>query len=379
MLLLEGLAALTAAAAGAGMAYQLAAARLVGRFSAAIPPAPVQRPPLSLLKPLCGAEPGMGDALRSSLDQDYPAFQVVFGVADPADPALDVVRGLSAPSSVRVDTVVESRRHGRNLKVGNLINMMSAAYHDLIVVADSDIRVDRHALDDLVAPFADPLVGAVTALYVAEPRPGLWSRLGALSINHGFLPSALVARALGRRDGCFGASIAIRREVLAAGGGFESLADVLADDWGLGAIARAQGLTIALAARPVVAVVSEPSWRALIDHEVRWARTIAAIDRPSHVASVITQPVALALLAALFSGGAAWGLALLGLSGAVRLWAVRRQERALGLAPAGLGLLALREVLSFVVYAVAVSGRSVVWRGHRFRVRSDGTLEPVEG
>jgi ceramide glucosyltransferase len=379
MILLDGLAGLAAAAALVGAGYQIAAARLVGRFARATPPEPSARPPLSLLKPLCGAEPGMDKTLATALDQDYPAFQVVFGVADPADPALEVVRGLAVPAGVSLDIVVDPRRHGRNLKVGNLINMMAKARHEVIVVADSDIRVDRHALSDLVAPFADPGVGVVTALYVAEPGAGVWSRLAALAINHGFLPSALVARALGRTDGCFGASIAIRRAVLEQGGGFDSIADLLADDWALGALARAQGYRIALAARPVGAVVHEPSLRALIDHEVRWARTIAAIDRPSYVASVITLPVPLALLALLLSGGAAWAAGLFAATLLARTGAGWAQARALRLPRPGVGVLLARDVVSLVVYGVAISGRSVVWRGRRFRVRRDGTLDPVEG
>lgn len=376
----QGLSLLLIAMAVAGCLFQVASALLVHRFGRAPRPAAAARPPISVMKPLCGAEPGMAGNLESCLRQDYPAFQMVFGVADPADPALAVVEALPRDlPGVEIDAVADSTRHGLNLKVGNLLNMWPRVRHDLVAIADSDIKVDPRYLDDLAAPFADPKVGVVTCLYVGRPVGGLWSALGAMGINHGFLPGAVLARAIGRKDGCFGATMAVRREVLENGGGLAALSQVLADDWVLGRIARDQGLDIALAARPVDITVHEPDLRTLFDHEIRWGRTIAAVDRASYMASVITQPVALALLAVLAGWGWAPSWAALVLAGLCRLWAVRVEERALGLPRSGLGLVGLREILSFVVYVVACSGRTVVWRGRRFVVRSDGTLDQVEG
>ncbi|TAN56101.1 MAG: glycosyltransferase [Magnetospirillum sp.] len=376
--LVQGLSLLLVAAAAAGCLYQIAAAVLVRRYAAAKPPAPAVRPPISVMKPLCGAEPGMAENLSSCLGQEYPAFQMVFGVADAADPALAEVAKL-VPGTAEITTVVDATAHGRNLKVGNLLNMWPSVRHDLIVIADSDIRVGPHYLDDLAAPFADPTVGVVTCLYVGKPAGGLWSALGALGINHGFLPSAVLARAIGRKDGCFGATMAVRREVLERAGGLERLADVLADDWVLGDMVRKSGLGIELAARPVDIMVHEPDLATLFAHEIRWGRTIAAVDRPSYLASVITQPVALAVLAAVVGWGSLACLAALAGACVCRLWAVRAEEKALELPRSGLGLLAAREFLSFVVYVVASCGRTVIWRGRRFVVRRDGTLDLVEG
>jgi len=374
---------LLTALVGVGCLYQIAAALLVRRFAAAPRPVPAARPPLTVLKPLHGNEDGLEAALSSNLSQDYPHYQVLMGVGDPADTALEVVRTLPAPSpGGELAVVVQPSGPSRNRKVANLLTMWPQARHDLIVIADSDVRVDPGYLDDLAAGFADPKVGVVTCLYVGRPGQGRWSRLGALGINHGFLPSALVARALGRHDGCFGATVAIRRSVLEQGGGLEAIADLLADDWALGAMAREQGAKIALAARPVDIVVTEPGLKALFDHEVRWGRTIASIDRVGHIASIVTQPVAMAGLAALVAlaaGTGGSGLLVLGLAASCRLWAIRTEEAAFGLSRAALTDLALREILSFVVYAVASAGRTVLWRGRRFVVHRDGTLEPVEG
>ncbi|KIM00695.1 Ceramide glucosyltransferase [Paramagnetospirillum magnetotacticum MS-1] len=376
----QGLSLLLIALTLAGCLFQVASAVLVRRFRREPEPVPVDRPPISVMKPLCGAEHGMAENLESCLRQDYPQFQLVFGVSDPADPALKVVAELPRDlDGMEIDVVADATRHGHNLKVGNLLNMWPRVRHDVIAIADSDVRVGPHYLDDLAAPFADPKVGIVTCLYVGRPEAGLWSALGAMGINHGFLPGALVARAIGRKDGCFGATMAVRRQALEKGGGLAALSHVLADDWVLGRMVREQGLEIALAARPVDMNVHEDSFKTLLDHEIRWGRTIAAVDRTSYMASVITQPLALGALAV--AAGGAWWPSLVALSSALacRLWAVRTEERALSLPRSGIGLLALREILSFVVYVVACCGRTVVWRGRKFSVRADGTLDQVEG
>lgn len=373
-------ALLFAIASGAGILYQLAAAHLLRRFMLGERPRPPVRPPVSVLKPLCGEEPYLADNLRSFCNQDYPSLQLVFGLADTADPALATVQRVAVEfAGADIAVVVDPLAHGRNLKIGNLLNMLPRADREILVIADSDVRVASGYLDDVVAPLADPSVGLVTCLYVGRAVEGLWSRLGAMGVNHGFFPSALVARALGRRDGCFGATIALHRQTLDAVGGLSPLRDILADDWALGAAVRRTGRQIALAARPVDIIVHEPDLRSLLAHEVRWGRTIAAVDRTSYMASVITQPVALAGLAMLV-GGATWPLiGLVAAAVGVRLWAIRAEEQVLALPPAGAGLLALRELVSFVVFIVACCGRSVEWRGRRYHIRRDGTLECKEG
>ena len=301
------------------------------------------------------------------------------GVSNPADPALGAVgeTQVENPDS-DIAIVVDERQHGRNLKVGNLINMLPQAKHPIIAIADSDVHVTPGYADDVAAPFDDPKVGLVTCLYIGRPVQGFWSRIGALGVNHGFLPAALVARAIGRKDGCFGATMALRREVLEEIGGFAPLQDMLADDWALGAAVRATGREIALAARPVEIIVNEPDFKTLFAHEIRWGRTIAAVDRLSYISSIITQPVALAAVAALI--GQALPYTLLVIAAALlRLGVIRAEETALSLPRTGVGMLALREILTFVVFIVAVCGRSVVWRGRRFYVRPDGTLELREG
>lgn len=371
-------ALLLAAGAVAGTVYQLAAAHLVRRFARAPRPRPAEKPAISILKPLAGDEPGLAANLASLCRQDYPQFQVVCGALDPADSALGVARQVAEDFSAADFAVVAGfPLPGRNRKVANLLSMLPQARHGVVAIADSDIYADGHYLDDLAAALERPGVGLVTCLYVGRPGEGLWSRLEALGVNHGFLPSTLVARALGRNDGCFGATMALRRSVLDRIGGLEPLRDLLADDWALGSAVRRSGLKIALAARWVDMVVQQSSLAALFAHEVRWGRTVAAVDRPAYIASVITQPLALSALAALCAGGSWPFLALAGIAAACRLLAIRVQEKALDLPRAPVGLLLVREILTFAVYLAACHGRKVHWRGHDYVIRRDGTLEAV--
>lgn len=373
-----GIAALLGVFAALGLIYQAAATWAVRRFMARIPPSPLRRPPVSVLKPLCGPDPALEAHLVGLLRQGYPDLQLICGVAAEDDGAIPIVRRVMAQfPNADISLVVDPTRHGNNLKVANLLNMLPAATHELLVIADSDVAAHDGYLDQVVAPFADPEVGIVTFLYLGRPLSGFASRLGAAGINHGFLPSALVARLLGRHDGCFGATIAIPASLLAEIGGLAPLRDRVADDWALGAAVRALGRKIAVAARPVEIIVAEEDGPSLFAHEVRWGRTIAAIDRISYIASVVTQPVMLALLATLV-GGWAW-LPLLVAALLARVTAVRLQEQAFSLPSLGLKDLLLRDLLSFVVLLTACFGRTVLWRGRRFRVERDGTLTLLEG
>ena len=368
-----------AATAVAGTGYQIAAALLLRRFVASSAPAPHEWPPVTLLKPLCGAEPDLEANLRSFCQQAYPSFQIVFGVHTGDDDALPVARELQAAfPGLDIQVVVGGGRpQGGNPKVANLIDMMPAAAHDVLVLCDSDIRVASDYLANVVAALTRPGVGVATCLYVGRADGGLWSRIGAMGINHGFLPSVMVAQAIGRDDGCFGATIALRRNTLEKIGGFESLREQLADDYLLGAAVRATGQTIGLATALPESVVHEPDLATMFAHEIRWGRTLASVDAVGYVASVVTQAVPVALLA-VGVGGCGWpALGALAAAMLGRLWAVRDEESSLGLENQPVWLVLTRDVLSFAVQAIALSGRTVRWRGRRFRIARHGKLIPV--
>ena len=369
---------------GIGCLYQLGAALAVRAF-VRLPMPEGGTAPVTVLKPLCGAEPGLYDNLATFCRQDHPACQVIFGVREADDPAIPVVRRLIADlGRDDVELVVDGEVRGTNYKVSNLGNMLARARHEILVIADSDMRVAPHYVRAVTAPLADPANGLVTCLYVGRPRPGLWSRLGAAFINWGFLPSVLVGRALGVDEGCFGATMALRRETLERVGGFAAFDDHLADDHALGAAVRRLGLRVVLSPYLVEDDLHEPDLAALYAHELRWQRTIRVVAPGGHAGSALTQPFLFALLAlalAPFAGDAFGGwvpgaaAAVLCAAVAARMVAARAADSALG---AGLGpwLVPLRDALSVAIFVHSFLGRRVRWRGHLFRVGPDGRLVP---
>lgn len=333
------------------------------------------QPPVSVLKPLYGAEPGLAENLRSFVEQDYPAMQIVFGVRSPSDGALPVARSLIAGHPERdIALVVDSRVTGRNLKVANLVNMLPTARHDILVFADSDMRVGRDYLATVTAPLRDPAIGLVTCLYKGLPTGGLWSRLGALHINYGFLPSAVLAEALGTGGGCFGATIALRRAVLEKIGGLMVVRDELADDHRIGAAVRDAGLAIALSPYVVETSVSEHSFKGLWQHELRWSRTVRLMAPMGFAGSVVTHGVAIAALAAVACGFSLTSLGFLAMSCLLRWASVGMIAWRLRLPTAGLWLLPLRDLLSFAVFVGSFFGRTVSWRDQLFRIEPNGRI-----
>ncbi len=364
------LAFTAAAIAVAGLAQVAAGWLAARRFAAMARPLPGPRPPVTVLKPLCGNEPLLEAALATICTQEYPCFQLVCGVQDPADPAVGVVRRLQARfPRCDIALVVDPTWHGKNRKVGNLINMLPAAKHDVLVIADSDV----HVLPDYLACIADTLAlpgtGLVTAVYAGLPaNRSLAARLGAIAITHSFLPGALLSRLLGRQD-CLGATMALGRQTLAATGGLAALVHRLADDNLLGRLVRAQGLAVRVAPTVCATTVPETGLSVLFRHELRWARTILSIVPVEFAASAIQHPLAWAALAVALSGGAAWALAGFALVWVGRAAAASGLERRLGIVPSGLArpvsiwLLPLRDMLSMAVFAASFVSDRVEWRG----------------
>jgi ceramide glucosyltransferase len=358
-----------------GWVYLLAAAIAAHRFARRSATTATEQQPVTVLKPLHGAETGLYENLRSFADQDYPVKQIVLGVNDPQDGALEAAAALvrDCPDS-DIALVVDPRIRGSNQKVSNLENMLSAARHDILVLADSDMRVDPGYLAAVTAPLREPRVGIVTCLYKGVSTGGIWSQLGALHINFGFLPGALVAEALGVGGGCFGATIALRRATLDRIGGFAKLRDELADDRRLGDAVRARGLAVLLSCYVVEARVTEPSFAALWRHELRWARTIRGITLAGFAGSILAHPVAIAALAAGATRFGSTACIFLGITCLARWASARTIARALGLPAAKPWLLPVRDALSFAVFVASFFGRTVFWRDQHFRVEPSGRM-----
>ncbi len=369
--ILDVLIVLTSAAAIAGLVQALAGALLVRRFARQRSHPTTTLPPITVLKPLYGDEPLLEQALATICEQDYPNWQVVFGVQRADDPAIAVVDRLQLRFPDRdLVLVVDPTLHGPNRKVGNLMNMLPSARHDVLAIADSDLHVRPDYLRRLMAALNDPGVGLVTTLYAGLPaHRRLPALLGATQITHGFLPSALLARGLGRRD-CLGATMCLDRGMLARIGGFEALVPHLADDNVLGQLVRRAGFGVALADTVPSTTVPEATLRALFRHELRWARTIRALEPVGFAASVLQYWQFWALMTVILTGGAVWTWILFLLSWVFRAGAARAIDRALSEELGALAfrcpvwLLPLRDLMSVVVFLASHSGTTVDWRGH---------------
>lgn len=327
--------------------------------------------PVSVLKPLCGDEPRLYENLSTFCEQSHPCYQLLFGVSSAADPAIAVVRRLQAAFPERdIVLVVDSRVHGHNLKVSNLINLATRAKHPLIVLADSDIAVAPDYLEAVTAPLADPQVGIVTCLYHAKSVGGFWTRVGAQFINEWFAPSVRIAHAGGSRSFGFGATLALRASVLADIGGFDALKDCLADDYWLAEHTRQLGMTTVLSEIVVDTDVIEPDFRTLWLRETRWLRTIRSINPLGFAFLFITftSPwlAAGALLAAHGGGAMLAASTVLGIAARALLHA--RAAREPGEFWRDLPLVPLRDALLAAQWFVAAFGSHVVWRGARMPV-----------
>lgn len=378
----------------AGAAYALLGAVVVRRFfrGGGRPPLASQAggamPAVTVLRPLHGAEPGLADRLRALAGQRYGGpVQILCGVQNAQDPAVPVVRALqaelaAADSPVTLDLVIDPTRHGANAKIANLLNMQRLIRHEVLILADSDIGVPADYLDRVVGALMQPGVGLVTCLYRGapsaelSPRRRVWADMAARTIDHHFLPNVLVGLRLGLARPCFGSTMALTAATLERVGGLAAFQDILADDHALGEAVRGLGLTVAVPAFVVDHLSDEAGFASLWNHELRWARTIRGLDPGGYLGSVVTYPLPIALIGAIFAGCHAWSLIVLGLAVGARIVLQVTVDGVIGRSrPLWRG--PIRDILSFAVFVASFIVRQVSWRGQRFSVNSDGTMMSV--
>lgn len=340
-------------------------------------------PAVTILKPLCDAETEAYATLATFCRLNYPVYQIVFGVQDSRDPVITIVEQLRADfPRCDITLIVNAMAHGYNGKVSNLQNMLPAAKHDVLLIADADIRVTPDYLRRVVKPLQDPQVGMVTCLYRGVGAKTFGDLLENLGLAALFAPEVLTARMLQGVQFALGATIVMRRATLEAIGGFAALADHLADDYELGhRVATQLHQPVVLSECVVDHVANAASLRAMFRHQLRWMRAIR-VSRPAGYAGLIvtygTVTASLALLASSFSSWA-W-----------RLWLVTMALRMMAAFVAGFvalrnhtlmkwfWLVPLRDALAFVVWLFGFFGNESVWRGERMRVLRDGKLAPIK-
>lgn len=337
-------------------------------------------PAITVLKPIYGLDVNLYDNLRSFCLQDYPRYQIIFGVADAEDPAIPVIRRVLAEyPELDLELVINNRSLGSNRKISNVANAFEHAKYDLLVIADSDMRVGADYLSTVATCFADPKTGAATCLYRGTTTGGLPAALSAMFINEWFLPSVLVALRFQRLHFCFGATMALHRHVLDEIGGFPRLAHELADDYMLGYLVAARGYRVALVPYLVENMIDEPDLSSLYHHELRWARTVRSVQPAGYGLSFLTYVIPAALLFLLAAPNAVLGYSGLAVAVILRILMHDFSRASLdGNGPAHYALAIVRDLLCFAVWASSFWGRGVQWRGHEFTIDGHGHLELKE-
>jgi ceramide glucosyltransferase len=357
--------------AGVAAGYQLfaiAACLWHLRRGAGLRPANVG---ISILKPVRGADPGFYSAIRSQALQEYPQFEILFGIRDPDDSAApEIQRLIEEFPSVPIRLVLCSE-DAPNRKVGVLIDLARQARHPLFVVSDSDISVPSSYLRDVTVPLADPAIGLVTCLYRAE-ADHLPGRFEALAIATDFAPSTLVAPFVGVSEFGLGSTLAFRSADLERIGGFAAIADYLADDYQLGRKLHLLGLRNVISNVVVSTRLSAESWRAAWQHQLRWARTI----RLSRGGGYAGLPITFATLWALVAAACGMWWTALGLL-AIRLamaitcgWFVLKSPDVWKY----WYLIPLRDLWGVAIWAAGLFGDTVEWRGRRLKLDAEGKI-----
>lgn len=364
-------------AAAAALAYQSAAllAALAFYFrTRLVRPPHAATPPVSILKPVCGLDPQLEEAIASHLSLDYPDYEIIIGFQNAADPARRAVERLLAacPTANARTAVIET--DAPNAKTGVLAGLARLARHGVLVVNDADIVVPPSYLRHVTAPLVRPEVGLVTCLYRARAAslPGCFEALG---IATDFMPSALTAPWAGVREFGFGSTLCFRRTSLDSIGGFQAFGQYVADDYQLAARIGALGLRTVFAGIPVLTYLADPGWRDVWRHQLRWARAIR-FSRPAGFAGLPITHAGLWALLNLLAGnpGAAATLWLArAVMGAFAGFAILGHWPALLAAP----LLPLWDFWAFAVWLAAWCGRTVWWRGRRITLERGGRIAGV--
>ncbi|HMX24819.1 MAG TPA: bacteriohopanetetrol glucosamine biosynthesis glycosyltransferase HpnI [Blastocatellia bacterium] len=366
-----------------GAAYCLIAlfsVRRLRRKMQAASTATVPTPPMSLLKPLRGAEAGLEEYLTTFFQQDYPTYEILFAVREESDPAVAVVNRLRQRfPAIPVKLLLTGQPPYANAKVYSMEKMAEAAAHSLLIITDSDASVAPDYLLAMAREFASPKVGAVTNLYRGVPGRDFWSRLEALGMSTEFMAGVVVAERMEGMKFALGPSMAISKECLLAIGGFAAMADYLADDFVLGHWSAEAGYEVRLSAHVINHHASTVGFLETFKHRLRWNRS-SRYSRPSgYYGQGFTYFLPWTILLFLFAP-AAWSLAVLLIVLGLRGWlALELGLKLLGdkTVSGSLWLVPLQDAISFATWLGGLKGREIIWRNERYRLHKGGRFAPV--
>jgi len=370
-------AALPALAAGA-LAYCVLVLLAVRSYLRQPRPELSRPVPISVLRPLAGADEGLEENLRCYFRQDYPEFEILAAVRTADDPARAVFERVRAEfPHVPAQLIVTGEPPYPNAKVFSLARMLAAARHDLIVMADSDTRAGTGMLRGVAAEFEDPALGLATCPYRAVPGPSFWSRLEALGMNTDFLAGLLAARLVEGVRFAVGPTIVARRQALEAIGGIERLSEYLAEDFVMGRLVAETGRRVILSRNLIEHHIGSHALGENFRHRLRWMRSTRRSRPWGYLGQIFTYPLPLALLLVTFCPWA-WPLALAtSLARAAAAWAVGRRVLQDSLLARFWYLLPLEDLLSFVFWFAGFFGNTITWRGRRYYLDRDGRFRQI--
>jgi ceramide glucosyltransferase len=336
-------------------------------------------PAVSLLKPVFGLDREAYENYASFCRQDYPEFEILFCVSDDRDPAVPVIEKLIGDFPGRpIRLLVGAEPLGASDKVNKLCRMAREARHEIVIVSDSDVRVDPGFLRAVTAPFRDPQLGGVTCLYRGITDNSLAADLEALGNSADFAPGVLVAGMFGNLDFMLGAVMATTKQRLAEIGGFESLADFFCDDYELGNRIAASGHRVELSTFPVSIVYPHQTLADAFRHQLRWNLSIRYSRPWGHLGLIFAQGLPWAALAAVVAPSrsvAAYYLAAYLVFRTLMALVVAIVGMKDGLALRKLWMLVPRDAFAFIVWVASFFPQRIHWRGREFRVR-DRRLVP---
>ena len=340
-------------------------------------------PPLTLLKPLHGSEPGLEEHLATFFEQDYPEYEILFCTRSTEDAGLETARRVAEryPKISVKFLSTGGQPDYINAKVASMELMETEAAHEILVISDSDVRVTPDYLRAVALPFADPKVGAMCCPYRGvAAEGGLWARIEAVGMSVEMTSGVLVARAMEGMQFVLGPTMAFRRATIRSMGGFKVTADYCADDFVLGHEAFKLGQTVALSHHAIDHMVINSSLAASLKHQVRWMKSTRFSRPKGHFGTALTFSLPFGLLAwatAALLGDPWWGLALFGWSVATRLALAIAVGRGVVRDKSWFGLLMLypvRDLLGFGFWAASYSGSRILWRGRIFELLPGGKM-----
>lgn len=345
------------------------------RYRSAVPPPLRSAEPISILKPLAGLDDSLESNLRTFFEQDYPDFEILFAVREAHDPAVAVVKKLQQEHPpIRTQLLVTGEPPYPNAKVFSLDLMLPKAANDLVVMSDSDIRVTPTLLQTLAAEFQDPSIGVATCPYRAVPGASIWSRLEATGMNTDFIAGMLVARMLEGVKFAVGPTIAARRHVLQAIGGFERLKDYLAEDFMMGKLAAEDGHGVILSSYVIEHHIGDSSFLQNLSHRLRWVRSTRRSRPAGYIGQLFTMPLPIAV-ALLIANHHWWPVSVLAVI--VRIIAAYMMSRKVLGARLNWLLLPIEDFFGFFCWVAGFWGRTIHWRGRDYLLFTDGTFKPV--